>query len=205
SLGWTTSEYGLSISRGTTDSGGRFLSSETLSNCTSTTFLTSEGNYRVSCGTRWRSRFETYEFDSDAVGFTRGPFDRNARLKGNSTVYDDDQNCSGDACAAAVTNYNFDDAGHYRQSSTSGNFGGGNFRTTFTNFASVSLNGTWLLNTYTEVCAVDESKERTASATACSGLSTPPAGGQILSGPFVGQLCFDSSTGFLKRHRMLIG
>src|SRR5262249_25029203 len=45
----------------------------------------------------------------------------------------------------------------------------------------------------------------TASATACSGLSTPPAGGQILSGPFVGQLCFDSSTGFLKRHRMLIG
>jgi len=195
-------EYSLPITRGISQTVGstttQYLSQETY---TGTLFLdTSPTNYRVSGGTRLRSEWATYEYD-DAVN------DINSRESVHVTQYDDDASCTG-GCYTAVSRFNFDGAGHFRQSSTRSNFApdaspAGNYVTAFTNYNAVDLTGPWLLNRFTEQCKVEDSRAR-AAASNCADLATPVSGGSILSGPHVQQFCFDTN-GFLTRHRQLAG
>jgi len=195
-------EYSLPFSRGSSKTIGTtthpttlYLSQETYTGTPS--IVTSHGSYRATGGTLVRSEWAAYAFDGASAGAVNG----NLRETAHATYFEDDTNCSNATCFAGVTHYGFDGAGHFRQSSTSGNFASdsashGNFKTTFTKYPDVTLIGPWLLNTYTERCVVDETSERTAGVSQCSTLG---------AGAIVSQFCFDSTTGFLKRTRALIG
>jgi YD repeat-containing protein len=194
-------EYSLPITRGISQTVAstttQYLSQETYTG-TPPDLTTSSTNYRVTGGTRLRSEWALYEYD-DAVN------DINSRESVHVTQYEDDVSCTG-GCYTAVSRFNFDGAGHFRQSSTRSNFApdaspAGNYVTAFTNYNAVDLTGPWLLNRFTEQCKVEDSRAR-AAASSCADLAIPVSGGSILSGPHVQQFCFDTN-GFLTRHRQL--
>jgi YD repeat-containing protein len=181
----------------------RYLSEETYTGTPS--IATSPSQYRATGGTLQRSEWTLYR--SDMFGATESHVPEAA----HATKYDDDMHCGtgqppSDACYTSVTRYLPDGAGHYRQSSTGGNFDSGNFATTFVNYTGVSESGVWLPNRFTEQCTVEDSVFRGAmSSQNCSTLTAAPASGSILSGPFIKQYCFDGTTGFLTRQRTLAG
>jgi YD repeat-containing protein len=179
--------YALPLTRGVSKS-GRYLSEEIYSSEPS--LATSSSNYRVQGSGRVRSVFTDYDFDGEP--------DKNRRERTRATYfYDDAAACTSGCDYETSNNYGFDDFGHYRQTSTGGNFGSGNFRTTYTAYPTRQLGtGTWVLNTFPERCTADETAERTAAITDCSALSSPK---------FVTKYCFDGSTGFLSRTRALAG
>jgi YD repeat-containing protein len=204
--------YGLPITAAvsdTFDGQTRYLSQETYLGTPS--IETGPGQYRATGGTRIRSEWSLYRGDMALCGGSSFPWPLPCTIESaHATKYDDDMHCGtgltpSDTCYASVARYLPDGAGHYRQSSTGGNFPAGNYATTFTNYTGVLASGPWLLNRFTEQCAVEESAVRGAMPSqSCSSLATVP-GGSILSGPFIKQFCFDDTTGFLKRQRTLVG
>jgi YD repeat-containing protein len=197
-------DYALPFTHGVSQGGPNgttlYLSSETYSSPPTSIGTVNPTNlgYRVPGGTRVRSEWVTYSYDAVPDG---PDHDRNARETAHATYFEDDPNCGGQTCYSSVTRYGFDGAGHFRQSSTGGNFpvdsaSHGNHKTSFTKYPDLNITGTWLLNQYTERCAADETSERTAEIAQCSSLGT---------GALISQSCFDSTTGFLKRTRGLSG
>jgi hypothetical protein len=127
-----------------------------------------------------RSTYVRYERDADSrCDLITGPgpdcLNTNRRLASERTVYLDDA-----GHVANVNNSDFDNFGHYRMVATDGDFpGGGNQRSTFTNYnpGNVLPGSAWVLGTFTEQVVT----EGGASAKA--------------------QLCFDPNTGYLSRQR----
>jgi YD repeat-containing protein len=216
--------YALPFTAGVTSTFGsseqQYLSQETYLGTPS--LATTPQQYRVSGGSRQRSEWSLYR--GDDVGGTDHIDLLHKPESAHATEFDDDTQCfSNEAapcrcgpnhdqtCYVSVARYGHDGAGHYRQSSTAGNFylgtiQSGNFATTFTNYTGVSDSGAWLLNQFTEQCAVEDSVFRGAMPSqSCANLTAAPANGSILSGPFVKQFCFDNTTGFLSRQRTLAG
>ena len=201
--------YALPFTSGVSASLGgeqQHLSEETYLGTPS--LATSPTQYRVSGGSRQRSEWALYRGDVFIGDHTD---ELHKPESAHASMYDDDAHCGDHAdeiCFASVTRYGHDRAGHYRQSSTSGNFASGNFTTSFTNYTGVSDSDTaWLLNRFTEQCTVEDSSFRGAmpASPSCSNLATAPATGSILSGPFIKQYCFDGTTGFPTRQRTLTG
>jgi hypothetical protein len=131
---------------------------------------------------RLRSEYVRYEAD-EPPKFTENP-----RRVSQRTVYHDD----GDRFADLDLT-DFDGLGHYRRSTTGGNFPSGNVRTTFTAFNVAA--GTWGQPGYTVPAAgepwiLDSFSEQTVSE-----------GGQSQTR----QTCFDPATGELLRERLLAG
>jgi len=174
----------------------RFLSQETYLGTPS--ILTAPGQYRATGGTLQRSEWTFYRDDMP------GMEDSHVPESAHATKYDDDMHCEGlsnHACYGTITRYGPDGAGHYRQSSTGGNFDSGNFATAFTNYIPFP-SGAWLLNLFTEQCSVEETAPRGAMPTqTCDALASSPTN---LAAPFVKQYCFDGN-GFLTRQRTLAG
>jgi hypothetical protein len=194
-------EYALPLAHGVSQSGVSgplYLSEEIYSTPPTTlhTIDTTNAGYRVTGGTRVRSEWVAYAYDgSDGEGGLR-----NERESAHNTLFEDDTNCSG-TCYASVNRYGFDGAGHFRQTSTGGNFPvdsaqHGNFKTTFVKYPDLDAAGTWLLNHYTERCVADETSQRSAEISQCSSLG---------ASALMTQSCFDGSTEFLKRTRALSG
>jgi hypothetical protein len=176
-------EYGLPFTRSSTDAtGSRFLSTE-VADCDAA------GNNCVAK----RSTYLRYEQEPPAgcVGFAPGCYDSNRRVKSQRIVYHDDSNRYADTDHSA-----FDGLGHYRTTTTGGNFPSGNVRATTTNYnpgvgtLNLDANGNilpgftmlgssapWVLETYTEATQTE------------SGVTAKQ------------QFCFDASTGFLLRQR----
>jgi YD repeat-containing protein len=195
--------YGMPFTLGVPDDPAtpqRYLSQETYTG--TPPLVTSSTNYRVTGGTRKRSEWAYYRFDMPEVETAYSP------ESAHTTKYEDDGDCGSGTCSySSVTHYNPDGAGHYRQSSTSGNFSSGNFSTSFTNYTGVNrTTGPWLLNRFTEQCKVEENvfRGQIASPVNCGALATAPTNGSNLSGPFVRQFCFNAN-GFLTRQRSLAG
>jgi YD repeat-containing protein len=201
--------YGLPITAaitGTFDGQQRYLSEETYLGTPSIT--TGPGQYRVTGGTLQRSGWALYRPDMALCGTSSSAGSFPCTIESaHATKYDDDMHCGtgqtpSDACYTSVTRYLPDGAGHYRQSSTGGNFPSGNYVTSLTNYTGFDQNA-WILNRFTEECRVEDDTSRPAlSATSCSSLASAVSGGSILSGPHVEQFCFDSN-GFLARRREL--
>ncbi len=198
------SEYGLPFTRGVSQAGPngttRYLSQEIYSSPPTSLCTADSGcpGYRVVGGTRVRSEWVTYSYDPTAE---QPDLERNSRESAHATLFEDDANCGGQACYSSVTRYGFDGAGHFRQSSTGGNFpvdgaSHGNNKTSFTKYPDLDITGSWLLNQYTERCVKDETSEQTTTLGQCSSLG---------AGALISQSCFDSTTGFLKRTRVLNG
>ncbi|NJM54873.1 MAG: hypothetical protein HC841_02130 [Verrucomicrobiae bacterium] len=145
-------------------------------------------------GTKVRSVFVEYESDGRDGGEHQ---EKNHRLVYRKTVYHDD----GDRFRE-VRFSDFDGLGHYRTATTGGNFGSGNVRAATTDFnptrgtltvldpETSQLGGDfqipgpsspWVLGTFTE------SRVTEAGQTA------------------IEEFCFDTTTGFLARHRTLAG
>jgi len=197
-------EYAMPFTRGVSQTGAngttRYLSEEVYSS-PPTSLCTADSTcpgYRVVGGTLVRSEWVTYSYDATAE---QPDLERNSRESAHATLFEDDPNCGGQTCYSSVTRYGFDGAGHFRQSSTGGNFpvdgaSHGNNKTSFTKYPDVDVTGAWLLNTYTERCVKDETSEHTEVIAQCSDLS---------AGTLISQSCFDSTTGFLKRTRGLSG
>ncbi len=197
-------EYGLPFTRGVSQAGsnGPLYLSEEIYSTAPTSLGTLNGvnlGYRVVGGTRVRSEWVSYSYDPLFDGAT---YDLNARESAHATYFEDDAHCNGtQTCYSSLTRYGFDGAGHFRQSSTAGNFpsdtsGHGNFKTTFANYPNFVPAGNWLFNRYTERCVADETGERTTEIGQCSSLG---------AGALISQSCFDATTGFLKRTRALSG
>ncbi len=175
--GWDAAEYGFPISHHEESGAGWGASTKTYS--------------AASGGTLLRSSYVRYEWDGGGADHV------NQRLAGQKTVYHDDGNRE-----ATVVSSKFDGVGHYRKTLTGGTFDSGNVRGTETAYDGVyadfpHLGGgssgevwpaasPWVWTTY-------------GSAKAWEGASDPP------TSALVEQFCFDRSTGFLKRHRVLAG
>jgi YD repeat-containing protein len=196
-------EYSMPLTRGVSkvvDGKTRYLSQETYASAPSLpTGPGTPDQYRATGGTLVRSEWVEYELEPSA------DTPLNQRERAHVVVYGDDRGTASGQCGTAceyqsVTRYRFDGFGHYRQSSTSGNFPAGNFRTTLTNHPDWTLTDAWLLNTYTERCIVDESSERTTDLSQCTGTSGPPADKTVAS-----KYCYNATTGFLDRVRTLNG
>jgi RHS repeat-associated protein len=110
--GWTKYEYGLPLTRHQADATGtRFLSSRVYN----------------SAGTLLRSSYVAYQRDTDLIGYSLPEATKlNQRLFTTRTVFHDDGGRYAD-----VTHSEFDGLGHYRYTSTGGNFDAGNARTTY--------------------------------------------------------------------------
>jgi YD repeat-containing protein len=199
---FSSAQYALPFSAGVTanfNGEQRYLSQETYVGTPSLT--TSASQFRVTGDNRQRSEWAFYRGDM------AGSEDAHVPESAHATRYEDDSPCPGtsEPCYSSVTRFLPDNVGHYRQTSTRGNFGAGNFATAFTNYTGVATGGEWLPNRFTEQCKVEESVSRGEMASqSCSAL-TAVTGGTILSGPFVKQFCFDSTSGFLTRQRALAG
>ncbi|MEK6372844.1 MAG: hypothetical protein AABO58_09120, partial [Acidobacteriota bacterium] len=198
-------EYALPFSRAESKVVGgvtRYLSQETYTG-TPPSLATGPDEprtdkYRVNGGTRVRSEWVAYESDTDWEAVR----EINSREKTRLIYHGDDRaDCGGTCEYESVTRYRFDDFGHYRQSSTSGNFPAANHRTTLINYPTRTLTDTWLLNTYPERCTVDDgANERTTELAQCTGTAGPPANVTVAS-----RFCFNATTGFLERTRTLNG
>jgi YD repeat-containing protein len=176
--GWVSAEHGLPFTRYTAKN-NRFLSSEvrTGSVFPSLGMWNGKGQVPDTVGTRVRETYLAYDLDPDAVD-DEFQFDKNSRLSSTATYFLDDP--TGDSTEphyyTAASYLGFDGFGHYRQSSTGGNFPGtGNYRTTFTNYSAAPVpSSPWLLTPFTEQCTVDETSLRSgdmaASNSSCSAL-----------------------------------
>lgn len=184
--GFQAREYGLPFTRRLADAtGSRYLSTETF-DCDAA---------GANCVLK-RTSYVRYESEATScIPFDSGCTDGNRRLVSQRMLYNDDGNRFAD-----VDYSNFDGLGHYRQSTTNGNFSAGNVRTHVTNYnptvgtLNLDANGNplpgftmlapsfpWLLYTY------DEQTVSEGSATAKS------------------QFCFVGLNGALVRQRVLNG
>jgi RHS repeat-associated protein len=123
-------------------------------------------------GTRLRSTWVTYEHD--AFDTSAAKHDVNPRTTSSLTRYEDDASCGGQVCYSGERLFGFDNYGHFRQSSSLGNFSGSaNFRTTFTSYdTSLDSQSHWVLGTYGEQCSVDQTSQKTSLLSACSDVLT---------------------------------
>jgi YD repeat-containing protein len=175
--GWVHSEHGLPFTRYAAKD-GRFLSTEVRTGVDVPSLLTSwNGRGKATAsgpadGTTWSESYVTYRLDGDAADDTVY-FDHNASLSSTATYYNDFA-CGDDhtvQCYTAANYLGFDGYGHYRQTSTDGNFpGSANFRTAFTNFNASPTTSSWLLNVSSERCTVDEAARRSAALSSCNAL-----------------------------------
>jgi len=215
--GWLTAEHGLPFTRYAAQN-GRFLSSEVRTgfDVNAISSWNGQGQMPVS-GTPVRETWVSYDLDCDAS--TGKKFDKNASLAATRTNFLDDHACGtagNEVCYTAASSFNNDGYGHYRQTSTDGNFrrpedgsvvNGGNFRTTFTNYnpdAGYSAGSCafstpigplqkWILNTSTESCVVDETAARSGGLSQCAAL--PNA--------FITKTQYDAAKGTLTAKRTL--
>src|ERR1700730_300015 len=134
-----------------------------------------------------RTTYLGYSGDTVLVGGSdlTPDVDHNERVAGSRTPHKHH-----DRTTAAVAYSNFDGLGHFRQSSDSGNFAGGNIRNTMTDynpqngtypdsFVLPDINGPWVLGTYDGQTVADWSWTSKVEA------------------------CFEPPTGFLNRKRIL--
>lgn len=175
-------EYGLPISHVTQDGSGRLLSTRSF-----------QGETQL-----LRSTYAKYEFDPIS---TLPPLEErsrlNQRIAQNETVFHDDPpacnappQTSNPCRVVTVSSTDFDGLGHYRTTTTGGNFGNADLRTTFTNYnlgrgtypgsfvAPATSAEPWVLETFDWM-------------TESEGGSTSRV-----------DACFDRATGFLKRKRI---
>lgn len=124
---------------------------------------------------------ETYvRFEQDNVSAVSGTEAQNSnrRLQHSRTYHATDPNGAPVRVYSEETNSNFDGFGHYRQSVIGGNFNtGGNSRSSFVNYTPDA--STWILGTFSEQ-------------------STTENGNTAKS-----ETCFEASTGFLLRKRVI--
>lgn len=182
--GWSKYDYSLPFTRNTTVNAGGvdlYLSSQVWDGAT-----------------LLRSEYVLYE--RDQVNGTYGPpdmYNTNRRPIRGRTVFHDDL-VGGVPRHADVISSDFDGLGHYRTTQTDGNFGAGNVRTTTVAFN--PARGTYVVNPGTNTG---------------SGYSVFPPNQAWIIGTYTSQqvteggetatalFCFDTSTGFLNRKRML--
>jgi len=184
---YPTGEYGLPFTRvprsGNPDSSGnRFLS---------TVELTRD----ASGGWNGPQRKFYIRYEADAPLTSSKVLDRNRRPVSQRSVYEDNKIADEDWSV-------FDGLGHFRQHTTGGNFGRADSRTLFTNhnptvgtfsivngavsgFTMIPVSSRWLLSTFTYSTVTET----------LPGSSTPTTSAT--------QYCFDSTTGYLKRTRLI--
>jgi hypothetical protein len=183
---WRTAEYGLPLThyamqsnrhaRGSPDKypgteDGNLLSGEVRVGFTGGGDFPNETRTTVAVdGTLSRSIYTRYESDG---GLATQPDDFDQRQSHSTTFFEDDSECGTggtDPCYSSWTNTEYDGYGHYRRKSTAGNFPGKNFTTSFTNYHTRVASDPWVLNTWSEECAVEDSSFRSASVGDCSTL-----------------------------------
>jgi hypothetical protein len=206
--GFNTSQlvqmYAKPFSPLVTDSGGRHLSTEIRTGVDPGTFgFTSRGAPRPpegnGNGTVIQSTYTLFE---------------NLLETRNRTAHDADKTCGPDrnqVCETTVYNDNWDNFGHFRKTSTGGNFYSGgtigglsdpNFRTIFTNYSGPGPGADdWILNTYTEQCAHDDTDLTQALTPVSNCGDARMTSGTSLAPPLRQELCFNRSTGFLNLKR----
>ncbi len=183
--GWLTYEFGLPLTRYSQDGAGRFLSKE-FYDCPSS------GTPLANC-TKLRRSFVRYETSG---GFETSPID--PRVASERTFYLDDVE-GAENVWSSTDNSLYDGLGHYRQTTTDGNFiaGRDNSRTTFTRYNDTATgdapipgaSAPWILGTYTE-----QWTEARKNSQAPSNLDRETS-----------QFCFDGTKGVLLRKRTLLG
>lgn len=178
-----TTPYGMPYTTDFTDGAGRYLSTQV---------------FKAGSATAVRSTYVRHEWDKVPFTGTLDPpyqrWDVNRRQASERIVYHDDANKY-----AEVTFSGFDGLGHYRTAATGGTFGASDVRTSTTNynpargtylhlgtgtghtFTMWPTSSPWILETY------DSQTDVEAGVTA------------------VRQICFESTTGFLQRERILKG
>lgn len=178
-------EYGLPFTRRVTDATGtRFLSSEALKKNTDGSWTPARSTYVSYAG--------DYYLRTPSLPVALSPYglDINRRLEMQRTKYED-------GATSDTTYSDFDGLGHYRQTVIDGSITGGAARTLFTNFnpsahtftvnSDSSITGgfvmpassaPWVLGTYTYTTATEGVTAKT-------------------------EYCFEASTGFLQRRRIL--
>jgi hypothetical protein len=173
-------EYGLPLTR-FVERNGRFLSTETRAGVDFEHAINGvfNGAGRVPpTGAVLRSTWLAYEMDGDGQPIAVGN-DFNRRVKSTATYFeDDDGGVGGQAFSASnFFPHSFDGYGHYRQTSTEGNFPtppgnmtlAGNNRTTFVNYAPDG--SSWLLGSSTQKCVADDgSSPRSSDVADCGAL-----------------------------------
>lgn len=144
-----------------------------------------------------RSEYVLYERDQVLVSNPPDRYNSNRRPVRSRTVFHDDL-VEGAARFADVVSSDFDGLGHYRTTTTGGNFEAGDARTTTVAFN--PTRGTYVVN---------------AGANTASGYNVFPPNLPWITETFTSQqvtegtetanstFCFDSSTGFLSRKRVL--
>jgi RHS repeat-associated protein len=176
---WNAFEYGLPFSRYEIDGGSltRYRSSKVYD-------CDPGSPDPVNCFLK-RSNFVRYEWDAGGYGLTQEENSRrNQRLLSPRTNYDDGK-------LAAVVYGNFDGLGHYREINLYGSFGAGDTRSTFINynpgrgtypgsFTPPADTDPWVLHTFTESTETEASVRSKV------------------------EYCFNASTGFLERKRVLV-
>ncbi|NJL28955.1 MAG: hypothetical protein HC897_14235, partial [Thermoanaerobaculia bacterium] len=173
--------YGLPITPRTNDGTPtkRFLSEEVFD----------------SAGNKLRSIYRRYEHDEPTNPNDLSELAFNPRMVTERTVYHDD----GDRYRE-VTYSAFDGLGHYRQSTTGGNFGRANVRSAFTNFNPAQ--GTYQFDPVSGLPTAAHSFTMLAS-TAPWVLDTFTETSQSEGTTALRETCFEASTGFLLRERKL--
>lgn len=181
-FGTSLFEYGLPISHVTQDGSGRLLSTRAF-----------QGESQL-----LRSTYARYERDSiSTIPALEERSRLNQRVAESETVYHNDPpSCNAPPLTASpcrvatVASSDFDGLGHYRTTSTGGNFGNADLRTTFMNYnpgrgtypgsfvAPATSTEPWVLETFDRMT---ESEGGSASRM---------------------DACFDLATGFLKRKRI---
>jgi RHS repeat-associated protein len=191
---WSDDEYSAPFTHYAADGDGRYLSVDRRSGVALGSLPAKLPAGALATGTLLRSEYVNYDHDAVQAD-DPAPWDSNRRVRSSRTSFDDDLGC-GTACYKTTDFYSWDGFGHFRQASQGGNFTGGVYRTTFTNYdAALDAAGDWVLGTYSERCVADEPQLRTAIVGACADLP----------GPAVTKTLFERSTGFLLARRTLSG
>ena len=146
-------------------------------------------------GTRLRAIYVDYDSDGRNAGQQQ---EKNHRLKLRRVEYDDDP-----GRFKQVEYSDFDGLGHFRTMTTSGNFDGGESRTSVTRFNPAS--GTLLLDPENSVPVAGNSFAMPAQSApwvlGTFDLQTGSEAGDTATSEF----CFDTDTGFLERTRVRAG
>ena len=199
-------EYGLPFTRtSNTGAGDLYLSSEVfpaecvtfgqdLATCPTLTACKDLNGVTVA---PVRRTYVAYEYDTKATISSYPLQHLNQRLTASRTTYRDDTSCTGGChVEQRFDDQTFDGLGHYRTESRSGNFAGASSRQTTTHYNAnvnagnysagatpanymIGKDDPWLLSLHDEVKIAEDGSEA------------------------VRKLCFDASTGFLKRSRAL--
>jgi FG-GAP-like repeat/RHS Repeat len=198
--GFDDTQYGLPftpvVESPSVTQGTAYLSREIFTGPTPALPSNFSTTYRVTVppgGSRKRTEWVLYQFDGIST--------RNPRESASLTFFGDDATSCGGTCEyTGVRRYGWDSFGHYRQSSTEGNLPGAKYRTNFVNYPERTATGTWILNTFTERCTLDEADKRSTLLTGCNGIT-----GASDSAVTATAFCFNAATGFLERTRTLGG